>query len=125
MAKGSKPPFSEVWSAERERPEADNAEIVPASLIDPYVAIADPLRPVEPITKPKGPAVIDEMPRRDVEELNRALDQAMGVADSVIVTMKLSPREYRRLRDNAEATGQTEQMVLRDALFEYLDRRGQ
>ena len=43
----------------------------------------------------------------------------------MIVTMKLSPREYRRLRDNAEATGQTEQMVLRDALFEYLDRRGQ
>lgn len=125
MTKGSKPPFPEVWLPETGRLEADNADTVPASLIDPYVAIADPLRPVEPIAKPKGPAVIDEMPRRDVEELNRALDQAMGVADSVIVTMKLSPREYRRLRDNAEATGQTEQMVLRDALFEYFDRRGQ
>ena len=65
------------------------------------------------------------MPRRDVEELSRALDQASGVADSVIVTMKLSPREYRRLRQQAEAAGVTEQMILRDALFEYLDRGGQ
>ncbi len=42
----------------------------------------------------------------------------------MVVTVKLSPREYRRLREQAEASGDTEQIVLRDALFEYLDRRG-
>lgn len=99
------------------------SESLPATLVDPFVAFADPLRPVERET-PKARAVIDELPRRDVEELSRALDQATGVAESVVVTVKLSPREYRRLRDQAAASGDTEQIVLREALFEYLDRRG-
>lgn len=123
MTKDPKPPNADAGERDAERPPPDVVETVPPTLVDPFVAFADPLRPVE-TDKPKGRAVIDELPRRDVEELSRALDQATGVAESLVVTVKLSPREYRRLREHAEATGSTEQLVLRDALFEYLDRRG-
>ena len=130
MAKGSNrsPPDKDVAAAGAEEPDAERADTeradtVPPSLVDPYVAFADPVRPVE-TEKLKGRAVVDILPRRDVEELNRALDQATGAAESVVVTVKLSPREYRRLRQQAEASGETEQMLLREALFEYLDRRG-
>jgi hypothetical protein len=97
--------------------------VVPPSLVDPLAVYGGPVPASEPETPPAR-ALVDELPRRVVEELSRALDQATGVAESVVVTVKLSPREYRALCDQAEAEGKTEQTLLRDALFEYLERRG-
>lgn len=104
-----------------EKPRVERMEAVPPTLVDPFLAFAQPAPPEEP--EPTARAVVDELPRRDVEELNRALDEATGVASSVVVTVKLSPREYRRLSEHVKATGETEQMIMREALFEYLDRR--
>ncbi len=123
MTKQPKPPNADPDETDAAPLLDDAGEAVPPTLVDPFVAIADPARPIED-HRLKARAVVDALPRRDVEELSRALDEATGVAESVVVTVKLSPREYRRLRAQAEASGDTEQLILRDALFEYLDRRG-
>ena len=97
-------------------------DAVPPPVMDEIPVFEEPPPSVEP-GDPAARALVDEMSRREVEELNRALDEANGVADSVVMTLRLSPREYERLNRFAREHGTTEQVLMRDALFEYIDRR--
>ena len=91
-------------------------------LIDEIPVFDEPDPSVEP-GDPNARSLIDELSRREVEELNRALDETKGVAESVVMTVRLSPREYERLNRFAAEHGMTHQLLMQEALFEYIDKR--
>ncbi|MGD9538136.1 MAG: hypothetical protein AB7P52_10855 [Alphaproteobacteria bacterium] len=104
------------------KPLTEPFDAVQPPISDELPVFEEPPPTVEP-GDPSARSLVDEMSRREVEELNRALDEANGVADSVVMTLRLSPREYERLNEFAREHGMTQQVLMRDALFEFIDRR--